>query len=273
MYITVDIGGTKTLLAVVNDHGEIVEENKFPTPKDYDHWLLELRNAAAHLEHHEFKAGGIAAPGRIDRNHGRVLRCGNLPWKNVPLQADAERVFKCPVVVENDANLAGLSESMLHPKDNTVLYITVSTGIGTGVASHQKLDPSLLDSEGGHILLQHKDSYVSWEKLSAGSALHKHFGKNVGDILPGDKTAWKYIAHHIAMGLLNNIAIIQPDIVIVGGSVGSYFKNYGELLQAELEKNATPVVKTPRVIAAQRPERCVTYGCYDLAKQKFGHAS
>ena len=72
MYVGVDVGGTKTLLAVLNDHGEIVEEKIFPTPKNYSHWLLELRHQLAHFQTHDFQAGGVGIPAvEIDRQHGR----------------------------------------------------------------------------------------------------------------------------------------------------------------------------------------------------------
>lgn len=272
MYITVDIGGTKTLLAVVNDHGEIVEEIKFPTPKNYDNWLLELRHTATQLKHQEFKAGGVACPGMIDRKHGRIVKQPNLPWKNEPLQANLEKVFGCPIAIENDANLAALSESMLHPNIDSVLYVTISTGIGTGFTYKRQLEPSMIDCEGGHVPVDDHGKYTSWEKYSAGSVLYKHFGKKISDIPADDHAAWKYIVDHLKTGLFANLAIMQPDLVVIGGSVGAHFDKYGKLLQKELDAMVLPVVPIPKIIEAQRPERCVTFGCYELAKQKFGHA-
>jgi len=268
--VGVDIGGTKTLVAVFNEHGEIVEQTKFPTPKDYDHWLLELRNTAAHLEHHDFKAGGVAAPGYVDRKHGRLISQPNLPWKNIPLQADCEKTFSCPVVIENDANLAALSEAMLHPDIDSILYITISTGIGTGFVYKHRLEPSMLDSEGGHVLVQDGDKRISWEKYSAGRILYKHFGKKLEDIPASDKVAWDYIVRRMTIGIFANIAIFQPDLVIMGGSVGAQFDKYGEQLQAALDKLRMPVVDIPKVVEAKRPNECVIFGCYDIAKQTFG---
>jgi glucokinase len=273
MYIGIDVGGTKTLVAVLNEHGVIKEQTKFPTPKKYDYFLLELRHAVAHLETQNFKAAGVAAPGRIDRRHGRVVRLSNLPWENAPLQSDCERLLHCPVVIENDANLAALSEAMLHPKNTKILYVTISTGIGTGIVDQQQLDPSMLDSEGGQVLLTSKDTLTTWEKLGAGRIIYKHFGKKAADIPASDVAAWKYIVRTMAVGLFTNIVIVQPDLVIIGGSIGTYFNRYSTLLEAELERYRLPVVKLPKLVQAQRPEEAVVYGCYDLAKQVYGHAS
>lgn len=271
MYIGVDVGGTKTLVAVLDEHGVIKERVKFPTPKKYDNFLLELRHAAAHLKHQDFKAGTVGLPGKLDRRHGRALSFGNLAWKNIPVQADVEKILNCPILIENDANLAGLSEAMLQPKYETVLYFTISTGIGTGFVHRQQLEPSMLDMEGGHVLLEHKGQLMRWEDFASGRAIYNHFNKKVADIPAGDTAAWHYIVRNLTPGMFANIAITQPDLIVIGGGVGTYFDRYGKLLQAELERHSLPVVKIPKLVEAQRPEEAVIYGCYDLAKQKFGH--
>jgi predicted NBD/HSP70 family sugar kinase len=270
MYIGVGVGGTKTLVAVLDEHGVIKEESKFPTPKKYDHFLLELRHTLAHFETQDFKAAGVALPGRLDRTHGRLIRLANLSWQNESTQADCEKIFNCPVVIENDANLAGLSEAMLQPDYDKVLYITISTGIGTGYTYKRQLDPSLVDLEGGQLLLPHKDKLMRWELFGSGRAIYQHFGKPASDIPASDVAAWKYVVRNLVVGFFANIAIVEPELIIIGGSIGSYFDRYGKLLQAELDKHEVPVVKIPKLIEAQRPKQAVVYGCYDLAKQVYG---
>jgi predicted NBD/HSP70 family sugar kinase len=269
MYLGVDIGGTKTLVAVLNNEGRIVESVKFPTPKVYSNFILELAHTIHHLEHKDFKAAGVAAPGRIDRKNGVVLELGNLAWKNLPLQADCEKIMHCPVVVENDANLAGLSEAMLHKDVDKVLYVTVSTGIGTGYVYKQRLDPALLDGEGGHLLLPFKGKLTKWEKFASGKAIYNHFGKKAADI--HDEADWKHIVRNLSLGFFELIAVIQPDLIIIGGSIGTYYDRYGDLLEAELKKREVPVISIPKIVQAQRPEEAVVFGCYEIAKQTFDH--
>lgn len=274
MYLGVDIGGTKTLVAVLDDEANIQEQAKFPTPKNYDHWLLELRHTLHHFEHQDFRAAGVAVPGRLNREHGIVYDLGNLPWHDERIQADCEKIMACPVVIENDANLAGLSEAMLHKDAETVLYITVSTGIGTGVVYKQQLDPALLDSEGGHIMVPHRGRLEEWESFASGRAIYRHFGKKAADIT--DEADWRLIAHNLAVGLFEHLAIVQPDLIIIGGSVGVHFTHYAKFLEAELKKYEVPLVPVPPIVPADRPELAVVYGCYDLAKQRYpahGHAA
>ncbi len=269
MYLGIDVGGTKTLLGVFSGKGKLVESLKFLTPKEYDLFLAELATAITQLKNDDFQAAAIAIPGKVDRKHGIGLDFGNLPWEDVAVQAPLERLLHCPVLVENDANLAGLSEAMNIKKDfKRVLYVTISTGIGTGIITNGIIDPDFADSEGGHIVLDHHGKFVTWESFGSGKAIVKRYGKKASEI--DDPEIWKTIAHDWASGFLNLIAVMQPDVVVIGGGVGSHFDKFGAFLVEELHRYETPLTPTPPILAAQRPEEAVIYGCYELLKEKYG---
>ena len=272
MYLGVDVGGTKTLVAVLNNDGEIREQTKFPTPKHYPHFLLELRHTLAHFEHKDYKAAGIAIPGYIDREHGRASHLGNLrTWGNaLPIQRDLEHIAHCPAVVENDAKLGGLSEAMLLKDEfQKVMYMTVSTGIGMALINKQTIDPNIGDGGGETILIEHQGKSVRWEDIASGRAIVERYGKRAADIT--DEATWIKISRDIAKGLNEVIAVTEPEVIVIGGGVGTYFNRYGKLLRAELEKYHMPILKMPELRSAQRPEQAVVFGCYDLAKQRFAH--
>lgn len=264
MYLAIDIGGTKTFTASIDEAGNIIEQIRFETPKEYSLFLEDLENSLAKLTTKEFKAVGIGAPGKIDRDHGSVVAFGNLPWRNIHLKKDVESIVKAPVSIDNDANLAGLSEAMLHKSYNKVLYVTVSTGIGTGFIVGQKIVPELADSEGGHMLFEHDGILEPWEKFASGSAIVERFGKRASEI--NEEKVWRIIAHNISIGLINLIALFEPDIVVLGGGVGTHYKHYGKYLEDELRSDQTSIVKIPKIIEAKRPEEAVVYGCYYLVK-------
>lgn len=269
MYLAIDIGGTKTLIASLTNEGVISDRIKFETPSDYSQFLVSLADNVAKLSTDNFLACGVAAPGKINRKKGVGIAMGNLPWENVPLKVDLQKFIKCPIVIDNDANLAGLSEAMLvkHEYDR-VLYITISTGIGTGIITDQQIDPAFQDSEGGQMLLEHNDKLEHWEDFAAGSAIVRRYGKRAQDIQ--DQATWKHIARDLSVGFMDLISVIQPQVIIIGGSVGNYLERYKKPLEEILARYEIPLVPIPPIIEAKRPDDAVVYGCYDLAKSVYG---
>ena len=268
MYVGIDIGGTKTLVAALSDNGEIAGSIRFATPADYPDFLKELKTNLAALPFDDFKAGAVAAPGEIDRINGTYKEGGNLHWHNAKVQHDVEQLTHCPMLFENDANLAGLSEAMLlKDRYNKVLYITISTGIGTGYIVNQQIDPSMADSEGGQMLVQRGDKIVKWETFASGRAIFEKYHQKASEI--EDPSIWEAVVKDWTVGFIDLLALIQPEVIVLGGGVGHYLDKYHDLLVAELRRYETPVVPIPPIVKAGRPEEAVVYGCYDLARSKY----
>lgn len=270
MYLAIDIGGTKTFVALVDKKGVVQQRLRFPTPKNYPEFIGKLEDSVAYLSTNKFIAIGVGVPGRIDRKRGIGIGMGNLPWRNVPIFQDVSRITKTKkVVLENDAKLAGLSEAVLvKDRYSKVLYITIGTGIGTALIADQKIVSLLEDAEGGKILLEHEGKLQEWEDFASGKAIKKHYGKVASEI--SDKRVWREIARKISVGLLDQIAILQPEVVIIGGGIGSHLKEFKEPLMRDLKSYEIPLIPIPPVIQAQRPEEAVIYGCYFLAKTLYG---
>jgi len=270
MYIGVDVGGTKTLVAVLDDRGVIQEKTLFPTPETYAQFLKELEKCRQAFKTKDYQAGAVGITGRIDRKHGRRHAVGKLAWENIPVQADAERILDCPIVIENDAKLAGLSEAMLLKDDySRVLYVTVSTGIGFAFVVDGIIDISIGDRGGTTIMIAHQDKHAAWESVVSGRAIVKRFGKKAAEIT--DTETWQTIARDLSKGMLELIAVTEPEVIVIGGGVGTYFDRFHKSLEAELDKHKLPSIKMPVLRQAQRPEEAVVYGCYDLAKQVYGN--
>ncbi len=271
MYVGIDIGGSKTLIARLDNSGVIIASEKFPTSKDYDQFIKDLAHCLPKLGQADYTAGAVAVPGRVDREHGVGLVFGNLPWKNVPLQEDVEHLLHCPILLEHDPSLAALSEAMLlKDKYKKVLYVTVSTGIGAGLVVNGRIDEQFAGSEAGQILLEHHGKHRSWESFASGKAIYEHYGTEAHNIT--DESAWHRIGRNIANGLVALLALTEPEVVVIGGSIGTYFDNYKESLVNTLRQYELPLVPIPPIQKAARPEEAVVYGCYDLAKSRYGSA-
>lgn len=269
MYLGVDVGGSKVLVAVLTDNGVIHEKTKFQTPGDYHDFLQRLDETVASFTTKDFRAAGLGIPATtLDRSHGEGLTFGNLPWHDVYIQRDTERLFHCPVVVENDAKLGALSEAMLLKSEfKKVLYVAIGTGIGIGLVENGKIDTAFGDAGGRTLLVEHQERLVNWESLASGKAIVQRYGKPAHDI--EDAAIWRAVAQDLSRGLLELIALTEPQAIVFGGSVGVYFDRFATPLAAELKKYETPLIKPPVLRAAQRPEEAVVYGCYDLAKAVF----
>ncbi len=267
MLIAVDTGGTKTLVARVSTDGVIEEKSKFPTPKNIDEYIAVLTNTINHLTD-----GGrpdvivVALPSIIKNDI--AIWCPNLEWENIDIRSLLRTEFHhAAIYVENDANLAGLGEAYsLEKLPASSLYVTISTGIGTGVIENGYIDTALRHSEGGHMQLQFEEELQTWEQFASGRAIKRDFGKMASEIT--DAETWQQITFRFGLGFLVLIPVIQPDVIIIGGSVGTHFANYHAKLIALLEERLPPHIPRPELRQAAHPEEAVIYGCYRYAVQQ-----
>lgn len=268
MYLGIDVGGTKTLVAVLTDEGVVKESVKFATPQSYDEFITDLRQTMSTLKHQDFRAGTIAAPGNINRKTHFVESLGNLGWKNINILRDVEPITGCPMRLENDAKLGGLSEAMLlKDKYRKVLYITISTGIGIGLVENGIIDTTVGDGGGRAMMLEHHGKLMPWEEFASGSAIVRKYGKMASEI--EDQKIWKDIVRLLSPGIVELVAILDPEVIVIGGGVGHHFDKFGSLLISDLKKYETPMLQMPPIVGAQRAEEAVIYGCYDYARQKY----
>lgn len=267
-YLGVDIGGTKTLFAVFDDNGVIEEQNKIHTPQDYDEFLKSFRSVVDSFTTKSFNSTGVALPGILNRQEGIAIAFAHLPWKNVHIKEDVKNITGSPVVIENDAKLAGLSEAIiLKSKYKKVLYVTISTGIGAGIIVDDIIESNLVDCEAGLMYLEHEGQMKRWEDFASGSAFVKQNGKLAQEIV--DPAIWKEFSINLSKGLLPLIATIQPGVVILGGGVGAYFERYSSFVEEELNKYGGDMVPIPPIKKAERADEAVVYGSYYLAKAAY----
>lgn len=263
MIVAVDIGGTKTLIAVFDASGHIVEQIKFPTPLSYNDFKIDLANNVAKLSTETFTKAVIAVPGRIDRTRGVGLHFGNLPWEDVAVQSDVEAILSCPVALENDAKLGALGQASFDPHYKRLTYITISTGIGIGVIANGRVDHGVSDGGGKSMFFEHDGILQPWENFASGKAIFKKYGKQASDI--NDSAIWDKIVRTWVEGFIAVIALTSPDAIVIGGGVGGHFDKYGKKLVGALQEHQTPMLTIPEILPAKHPEEAVVYGCYAYA--------
>lgn len=266
----IDIGATKTLFAVFESDGEMVCEKKIKTDHDYERFKKDLGQEIADLLK-QFKISHMccAVPGWIDFDKGVAVGFGNLPWQDVPMLDELRAMApKVKILMHNDAKLAGLSEAiLLHKEYKKVLYLTISTGIGGGVITHDVIDKDFENFEPGQMVFEYDGKTQQWEDIASGHALKARYGKMASEI--NEPEIWREYVKTLVAGFENLLATIQPDVVVVGGGVGAHFEKFQTYLEEELKKINNPLVPTPPLLKARRPEEAVIYGCYDYIKQNL----
>ena len=209
---------------------------------------------------------GISSPGPLNPKTGLVISPPNLPgWHNVPLGDIIADAFDLPVYVANDANVAALAEASKGAAQGCrhVVYITVSTGIGSGVISDGRLVAGRagLAAELGHIpIIVEKDRVSSIELEAAGPAIARRVRSALaagaessipamvsgnldqidarivgraaaqGDCLAISNLA--YAGRILGLAIVTAVLLFNPAIVVVGGGVSKT----GELLFAPMRQ-------------------------------------
>lgn len=261
MIIAVDTGGTKTLIACFSEKGGITEQVRFPTPQNQNEYLALLAKTLHSLmKNTKPTAISISMPGLVKK--GVVVRFGNLPWKNYAIVNDLKNEFpEIPIFVENDANLGGLAETRaLSPVPESCIYVAIRTGIGTAIIEDGQIARATRHSEGGHMLVEYDGVVQPWERFASGKAIYGAYGKYARDIT--SERIWHQITDRISRGFLALIPVVQPEVIIIGGSMGTHFGKFGTHLARLLAERLPDYVACPRVIAARHPEEAVLHGCY-----------
>lgn len=189
--IGLDIGGTKILGVVLDEQGNVIEEQKRASPSTS---LDELVATAAAIVHElrvsldvppdapaDARAVGVGAAGLVDHD-GRVMYAPNLPGlRDAPLRAALEAKIGCRVVVDNDANVATLGEATYGAAAGSrhVLMVTLGTGIGGGILLDGRVyrGSHRFGAEIGHFTVDRDGPMCAcgarghWEAIASGNAL------------------------------------------------------------------------------------------------------
>ena len=279
--IAVDIGGTQIRAACYPDESRIpltqLRSSTQQPGKTPLQSMFDLIAAVWPAEARVLKIA-VAAPGPIDSKLGVILAAPNIPgWYELSLKAELEKRFQTPAAVGNDANLAALGEyqfgaGMGH---HYLLYLTISTGIGSGIIMADRLIEGAhgLGAELGHVTVLpdgplcgcgkrgHLEAVAAgpgiarWveEQLTNGetSSLRRDQGLSAKDVAMaaarGDSLSLRALQRagtFIGYALADFLHIFNPTIVIFGGGVSKT----GTLLLDPIRKALEERVISPRYL-------------------------
>ena len=161
MIAAMELGGTKTVVAVGGSNGTLVDEFRFPTTSPQE----TLRRAVEWFtEKGAPEVIGIAAfgPVRIDpkaADWGTLLATPKPGWNGFSITSFLRDAFPAVrITLETDVNAACLAEARIGAAEGleSVAYITIGTGIGAGILCDGRLLHGALHPEFGHIRVPRK---------------------------------------------------------------------------------------------------------------------
>ncbi|MFE2104776.1 ROK family protein [Kitasatospora sp. NPDC059463] len=242
----IDIGGTKTLAALVGPDGAVLDRARADTPAAQGPDAV-LRTAA-HLARRLGGAGpvGVGAAGLIDPATGVVrYATDSLPgWAGTPVADALARRIGRPVVVDNDVNAAALGESWAGAARGRahVLLVAVGTGLGGGLVRGGAVDHGARGGAGetAHLPAPDADELPCGcgrtghlEGVASGTGLARAYRLRTGvDVTgrevaarcsAGDPAAVEVLAtagHALGRALAGLVALLDPQTVVVAGGAG-----------------------------------------------------
>lgn len=269
MIIAIDIGGTKTRISYSRVGNHLEDTLEFATPKNQRTVIKTLKEKIRLLiGSSEVDAIGISSPGPIDKKRGVILSPRNLSWGNLKIVKPLEDHFNCLVVLEHDATAGGIAEARIGAaqKHRVVLYISLSTGIGSSIIFDGSPLPTGHNQEGGRQIIGSDILQDRFGLAIGGKAIQQRYGKIAQDI--HDPHIWQIIAQEFAVGIFNMITIIDPDCIVLGGGVSVHYRRFIRPLKKQLLALG-PIYPLPDIIKARYTQTAPSLGMILLASEKL----
>lgn len=233
LYGGVETGGTWCVCALGRGPEEIVAETQFPTTEPAPTLARMVEFFQAHPEP---KAIGVGAFGPVDLDPGSptwgyVTTTPKPGWQHVSVARVLEDALGVPIGFDTDVAAAALGELRWGAGRDvqSLCYLTVGTGIGTGLVIGRRPWHGLVHPEGGHMRVPHdhaRDPFAGscpmhgdcWEGLASGGAMAARWGARPEELESGH-AAWVLEAEYLALGILNLTLMVSPERVVAGGGV------------------------------------------------------
>jgi predicted NBD/HSP70 family sugar kinase len=297
--IGIDVGRGWVRAAVANLAGRILartdEQNHAQNASSLVAIISRLAHdlvASADLSWSQVVHAVIGTPGVLDAQSKRVLFSGNLPeWGKQGLLAELQAAFHVTLSVENDANLAALGERSFGwgTETSTFVSITVGTGVGMGIVINGSLYRGAHGAAGEIGFLPFglnetkeqstilSENYLGMFEEAASAEGIVHLAHTYGlssslsarqifdaaeQGIPQALAAIEQEGYHLAQAIATIIAVLDPELVVIGGGIGQRL----ELLRAPLERRLQQITPLrPRIVLTKLGADSVLLGAVATA--------
>jgi glucokinase len=294
LILALDYGGTKhtAALLAVGDQAWLAHERIYSPPGadgSYDRaTMIEMAHRLMARTPGRLAAIGVSFGGPVDATTGTVRLSHHVPgWEDTPLRDQLQAAFGAPAAVDNDANVAALGEWKFGAGQgcNSLLYVTVSTGIGGGWVLGGRIYSGAdgMAGEIGHVVVRPggvecvcgKRGCLEAEacgpaiaqkmrmRLQAGDASDVFSASESWDSVTGEAVAraaqqgdalaqevMDDAACMLGTGLGGAINLMNPQRVVLGGGVTKSGERYWRIVRETARAHALPQMRVDIMPAA-----------------------
>jgi predicted NBD/HSP70 family sugar kinase len=270
--IGIEISQNESRIALADVHGEILRHKSVPWHVNHDilgqRIHAALRSLVEEAASQKVLGIGVALPGTIDRNTGRVIAAENLNWLNVDLDGLIRGRLTLPFYYENSAKLSALAESWFTEPGQRPLrdfvFITPTNGLGTGIITNGHLlqGSSAIGGEFGHVMLYPDGRKCScgnqgcWEQYGCDAALLRVYAENGGaqdggaELSPAEvvrrarggeeaaRNTLRQVARDLGLGFVNLVMVFNPEALVVGGYIADAWDFIEDIVWQALRSRA-----------------------------------
>lgn len=228
-YGSIEAGGTKFVLAIADEHFNIIKKCKFATTTPQE----TISKTIKYFKENRVSAIGLGSFGPIDLNlssktYGYITSTPKVGWKNINLVGQLKEALDIPIYFTTDVNASAYGE-MKNTGIKNLVYLTIGTGIGGGAIQNGYFIGGIGHSEMGHQRInRHRDDLTfegicpfhgdCLEGVAAGPSLEARTGI-LGEKIPSDDPIWDILSYYIAQAAINATLTLAPECIILGGGV------------------------------------------------------
>jgi polyphosphate glucokinase len=238
-YLGIDIGASGIKGAVVDVEKGVIISERFRMPTPQPSWPKEVSIAFTEAVSHfgwEGKTIGCGFPSVIKKGIAQTAANINKSWMGVNIAETFSEQCGCPVVVRNDADVAGIAEMQFGVGKSamgTVLIITIGSGLGSALFRDGVLIPN---TELGHLYLKGHSDIV--EQYAADSARKRQ------------ELSWVEWGIRFNKFLEHIELVIAPDLIILGGGGSKKFDKFEEYITVETQVLPAVLLNNAGIIGA-----------------------
>jgi predicted NBD/HSP70 family sugar kinase len=294
--IAVDLHPQLATIAVLDLNGRLLSRLQVPVTSDPQASTRQINDAMLRLRKslpkYSIEGIGVSVPGRVDPGTQRIIFAPNLRWPNFDLCAAIATKMRLPVKMDNAANACLLAELMFGHLDGiqTIVLVTISEGVGTGIFANGQLITGDRGRAGefGHAPLDPNGPKCAcgrkgcWEVFASCRAAVRYYRELqqkapavtyqgllhlAGEGDPHASRALEMQAKQIGRGLGLFIAGLAPELILIAGEPTNAWHRLGPVIEQEAAR-FTVAGSPPRVLPAHESEIARLRGAAALVFQR-----